>query len=92
MESKRRRKDISWGARPGDVGEEERICEMWIGFPVRVERTRRVVRCWWVVKRRYSGAGVVIVVLFRNSDEGIVVSLDERDNVVFSADLKIAVA
>lgn len=45
MVSSRRRKDISCGARPGEVGEEERIWEMWMGFPVSVERTRRDVRC-----------------------------------------------
>lgn len=61
MESRRRRKEISCGARPGEVGDEERIWEMWMGFPVRVERTRRVVRWWWVVKRRYSGAGAAIM-------------------------------
>jgi hypothetical protein len=26
--SRRRRKDISYGARPGDVGDEERICDI----------------------------------------------------------------
>jgi hypothetical protein len=61
MESRSRRKEISCGARPGLVGEEERIWEMWIGLPVSVERMRRVVRWWWVVKRRYSGAGAAIM-------------------------------
>jgi hypothetical protein len=63
MESRRRRKEISWGARPGLVGEEERIWEMWMGFPVKVERTRRWVRDLWVVKRRNSGAGAAIMLL-----------------------------
>lgn len=62
MESSRRRKDISCGARPGEVGEMERIWEIWRGFPVSVERTRRDVKCWWVVKRRYSGAGAVAMI------------------------------
>lgn len=44
MASRRRRKEISWGARPGEVGEEERIWEMWTGRPVSVERTRRCAR------------------------------------------------
>ena len=61
MESRSRKKEISCGARPGLVGEEERICEMWIGLPVRVEKTRRWVRCLWVVKRRNSGGGAAIV-------------------------------
>jgi hypothetical protein len=63
--SKRRRKEISCGVRPGFVGDEERIWEMWIGFPVSVERTRRWVSDLWVVKRKNSGAGVAIVIYFR---------------------------
>jgi hypothetical protein len=62
MESRSRRKETSCGARPGCVGDEERICEIWIGRPVRVERTRRWVRDLWVVKRRYSGGGAAIFV------------------------------
>jgi len=42
--SRRRRKEISCGARPGFVGDEERIWEIWMGRPVSVERTRRWVR------------------------------------------------
>ena len=61
MESRRRRKETSWGARPGLDGEEDRICEIWIGFPVRVESTSRWVRDLWVVKRRNSGAGAAIM-------------------------------
>lgn len=61
MESRRRRKETSWGARPGFVGEEDRICEMWTGFPVRVESTSRWVRDLWVVKRRNSGDGAAIM-------------------------------
>lgn len=61
MLSRRRRKEISCAARPGLVGDEERIWEMWIGRPVRVERTRRWARDLWVVKRRNSGAGAAIV-------------------------------
>lgn len=61
MESRRRRKDTSCGARPTAlVGEEERICEIWMGRPVRVERTRRCVKDWWVVNRKYSGAGAAM--------------------------------
>lgn len=41
MASRRRRKEISCGARPGFVGDEDRIWEMCIGRPVSVERTRR---------------------------------------------------
>jgi hypothetical protein len=62
--SKRRRKEISCGARPGFVGDEERIWEIWMGLPVSVERTRRCVRDLWVVKRRNSGAGVAIAICF----------------------------
>lgn len=61
MLSRRRRKDISCGARPGLVGEEERICEMWTGRPVKVERTSRCVRDLCVVNRRNSGAGAAIL-------------------------------
>jgi len=60
MDSRRRRKDISWGARPGVV-EEERIWETWMGRPVRVERTSRWLKDLWVVNRRYWGAGAAIV-------------------------------
>jgi hypothetical protein len=60
--SKRRRKEISCGVRPGFVVDEERIWEMWIGFPVSVERTRRWASDLWVVKRKNSGAGVAIVI------------------------------
>lgn len=56
MDSSRRRKEISWGARPGVV-DEERIWETWSGRPVSVERTRRCVSDLWLVKRRYSGGG-----------------------------------
>lgn len=59
IDSSRRRKEISWGARPGVV-DWERIWEMWRGRPVRVERTRRWVRERWLVKRRYSGGGADI--------------------------------
>jgi hypothetical protein len=61
MLSSKRRKEISWGARPGALVEVERMREMWMGRPARVERTRRWVKDLWVVKRRNSGAGVVIV-------------------------------
>ena len=60
IESSSRKKEISCGARPGFVGEEERISEMWMGFPVSVERTSRCVRCLCVVKRRNSGAGAAM--------------------------------
>lgn len=43
MLSRSRRKEISCGRRPGEV-EEERICEICIGRPVSVERTRRCAR------------------------------------------------
>ena len=51
-DSRRRRKEISWGARPGDVGEFERIWEIWTARPRRVERTRREARDLWPVRRR----------------------------------------
>jgi hypothetical protein len=63
MLSRRRRKEISCGARPGFVGDEERIWETCMGRPVSVERTRRCARDLWAVKRRNSGVGVAIVVL-----------------------------
>jgi hypothetical protein len=53
--SRRRRKETSWGARPGLVGEPLRILEMWTGRPVRVDRTRRWVKAWCPVKRKNSG-------------------------------------
>lgn len=59
MDSRSRRKEISWGASPGVV-DEERICEMWRGRPVRVERTRRCVSDLCVVNRRYWGVGADI--------------------------------
>ena len=42
--SRRRRREISEGESPGEVGEVLRICVMWIGRPWRVERRRREVR------------------------------------------------
>ena len=50
--SRRRRKEISCGARPGEDGELGRMEVIWMERPVRVERTRRVVMEDWVVKRR----------------------------------------
>jgi hypothetical protein len=61
MESRSRRKEISCGASPGCVGDEERICEMWRGRPVKVESTRRCVRDLCVVNRRNSGAGAAMI-------------------------------
>lgn len=61
MLSRRRRKEISCGARPGFVGEEERMLEIATGRPVSVERTSRWARDLCDVKRRYSGAGAAIV-------------------------------
>lgn len=49
--SRRRRNEISWGARPGFDGELERIWEMWTGLPVRVARTRRYARFFCDVRR-----------------------------------------
>lgn len=56
--SRRRRKETSWGASPGAVGDELRMPEMWTGLPVKVERMRRWVNDLWPVRRRYSGFGV----------------------------------
>ncbi len=52
--SSSRRKDISCGARPGCVGEELRLLEMWMGRPVNVNYTRRCVKALWPVNRRNS--------------------------------------
>jgi hypothetical protein len=41
IDSRSRRKEISCGASPVCVGDDDRICEMCTGRPVRVERTRR---------------------------------------------------
>lgn len=60
--SSRRSRLTSWGARPGAVGEEERICEMRIGRPVRVARMRRCARYLWPVNLRGGGDGVVAIV------------------------------
>ncbi len=76
MASRRRRKEISCAARPGLVGEDERICEMWTGRPVRVERTRRCARELWPVKRRNSGADAVMVSLLSLVSLVSLVSLD----------------
>lgn len=59
------------------MGEEERICEMWMGRPVRVERMSRCVKDLWVVKRRNSGAGAAIVLLIEGC--GVVVSKSLRE-------------
>ena len=53
--SRRRRKETSCEAKPGLVGEDDRILEMCTGRPVRVDKTRRWVKCLWPVKRRNSG-------------------------------------
>lgn len=45
------------------MGEDERICEMWTGRPVSVERTRRWFRDLWLAKRTYSGTGVAIMII-----------------------------
>jgi hypothetical protein len=58
--SSRRRKEISWGASPGLVGLEGRICEMWTARPRRVERTSRDVRDICDVNR--SGGWEVVMV------------------------------
>ena len=64
MVSRRRRKETSWVARPGWVGDEERMFEMRMGRPVRVERIRRCVRYLCPVNRRIGeddGSGMVDV-------------------------------
>jgi hypothetical protein len=53
--SRRRRREISKGARPGFVGEELRILETYIGLPVKVERTSRCARKRCPVKRTKTG-------------------------------------
>lgn len=61
--SSRRKKEISWGARPGFVGDVLRIFEMWIGLPVSVERIRRWVKDLCPVNRRNSGVEFDILLL-----------------------------
>lgn len=56
--SRRRRREISCGARPGDVVEEGRIWEIWMGVPVRVLRRRRVRMLVWVLRRRGGVGGL----------------------------------
>lgn len=53
--SRRRRKEISLGERPGFVGDELRILEMWTGRPVSVDRVSRCVNERCPVNRRNSG-------------------------------------
>lgn len=62
--SRRRKKEISWGARPGFVGDELRILEMWIGRPVSVDRISRCVKDRCPVNRRNSGVEFDILLLF----------------------------
>ena len=64
--SRRRKKDISYGARPRFVGEEDRISDMRTARPVSVERSSRWAKNRWVVKRT-GGCGVAIFA----SSEGI---------------------
>jgi hypothetical protein len=56
MASSNRRKETSWGASPGAVWLEDRICEIRIGRPVRVASTSRWTRCLDPVN--FNGAGV----------------------------------
>lgn len=56
--SSRRRKETSWLARPGLVGEDGRICDILTGRPVSVERIRRCRKDLWPVNR--SGGCVVV--------------------------------
>jgi len=62
MASSRRRKETSWGARPGCVGDELRILEICTGRPVRVDRTSRWTKDLCPVKRRNSGKEVDMAV------------------------------
>lgn len=55
MASRRRRKETSWGARPGAECDEERICDMRTVRPVRVARTSRCARCLEPVNLRAGG-------------------------------------
>lgn len=55
-----RRKETSEGERPGLVGLDGRICEMWIGRPRSVERTSRRGSAWCEVKRS-GGCDVLIL-------------------------------
>lgn len=56
--SRRRRKETSWLASPGLVGDDGRICDILTGLPVSVERTRRCRRDLCPVKRN-GGCAVV---------------------------------
>lgn len=49
MDSRRRKSEISCGARPGFVGFLDRIWEMCMGRPWSVARTRREHKEWWPV-------------------------------------------
>ena len=60
-DSRRRRREISCGLRPGLVGLLGRMPDMWIERPRRVERTRREEREECVVRRR-GGRDVDILV------------------------------
>jgi hypothetical protein len=68
IESKSRRKETSWGANPGFVCDEARICEMRTGRPVRVARTRRVVR--WPAPLNLRGVvGCVVAIVLEEAEE-----------------------
>lgn len=68
MDSRRRRKETSWGARPGAVGEDERIWVMRMGRPVKVASTRRWTRYFEPVNFRGAGAVVAAMLKRRRSD------------------------
>ena len=65
MDSSRRRKDTSCGARPGDVCDDALICDIRMGLPVRVAKTRRWMRYFDPVNLR--GGAVCAVVIFADS-------------------------
>lgn len=62
MDSRRRRKDTSCGARPGAVCEDALICDTRIGLPVRVAKTSRWTR--YLDPVNLSGGRLCAVVMF----------------------------
>jgi len=61
MASSSRRKETSCEARPGFVGDDDRIWDIRIARPVSVARTRRRVSARWVVNFRGGGEDVAIL-------------------------------
>lgn len=68
MVSKSRRNETSCGASPVLACEEERICEMRTGRPVKVASTSRDVICAEPVKRRGACVGAVAMMIVDPGD------------------------